>query len=261
MLAERTGRERHDVAAVLGSGLGGYPDTLTDAVAVPYHDLPGFPAPTAAGHSGTAYSALMGRNRVLLLSGRVHAYEGRSADEIAFGVRTAVVSGCRAVVLTNAAGGCAEGLSPGDLAVITDHVNLAGLSPLEGPNDERIGPRFPDMTDVYSPALRDKAHAAAARAGFTLRDGVYFWFRGPMYETPAEVRMARALGGSLVGMSTAPEAIAVRHMGADVLGVSLCTNLAAGISAEALSHDDVVAAGASAAASFAALFDELLPSL
>ncbi len=249
------------MAVVLGSGLGGYPVSLDGAIAVPYAELPGFPAPTASGHAGVAYSALADRNRVLLMSGRVHAYEGRSADEIVFGVRVAVTAGCRVVVLTNAAGGCGDHLAAGDLVLITDHVSLAGLSPLEGPNDERIGPRFPDMTDVYSPALRAEAHAAADRAGFSLKEGVYFWFRGPMFETPAEIRMAQALGGSLVGMSTVPEAIAVRHMGAQVLGISLCTNLAAGISEAPLSHDEVVAAGASASARFGALLDELLPAL
>ena len=260
-LAKRSGRDRHDVAVVLGSGLGGYPVSLDGAIAVPYAKLPGFPAPTASGHAGVAYSALANRNRVLLMSGRVHAYEGRSADEIVFGVRAAVTAGCRVVVLTNAAGGCGDHLAAGDLVLITDHVSLAGLSPLEGPNDERIGPRFPDMTDVYSPALRAEAHAAADRAGFSLKEGVYFWFRGPMFETPAEIRMAQALGGSLVGMSTVPEAIAVRHMGAQVLGISLCTNLAAGISEAPLSHDEVIAAGAAASARFGALLDGLLPAL
>ncbi len=260
-LAERTGCERHDVVGVLGSGLGAYPDRLTGAIEVAYRDLPGFPLPTATGHAGTAYSVQMGPNRVLLMSGRIHAYEGRSADEVTFAVRTAITAGCRVVVLTNAAGGCAAELASGDLVLITDHVNLAGMSVLEGANDERIGPRFPDMTDVYSPALRGKAVAAAERVGVQLKQGTYCWFRGPMYETPAEVRMAQTLGGSLVGMSTVPEATAARHMGAQVLGISLCTNLAAGISADPLSHEEVVQAGAEAAQRFSALFDELLPTL
>ena len=150
-------------------------------------------------------------------------------------------------------------MAAGDLAVITDHVNLAGISPLAGPNDERLGPRFTDMTDVYTPALRAKAHAAAARLGQTLREGVYFWFRGPMFETPAEIRMAKALGGSMVGMSTVPEATAARHMGAQVLGISLCTNLAAGMSDQPLSHTEVIETAAAASERFSALFDELLP--
>ena len=260
-LAEHTGRERHDVAVVLGSGLGEYPNRVSDKVAVPYRDLPGFPIPTAVGHAGTAYSVQMGDNRVLLLSGRAHAYEGHEPDAITFAVRTAVTAGCRVVVLTNAAGCCGDGMAAGDLAVITDHVNLAGISVLAGPNDERLGPRFCDMTDVYTPELRAKAHEAAARLGQHLHEGVYFWFRGPMFETPAEIRMAKALGGSMVGMSTVPEATAARHMGAQVLGISLCTNLAAGISDQPLSHTEVIEAAAAASERFSALFDELLPTL
>ncbi len=261
VLAERTGCERHDVAVVLGSGLGSYPDRLDDAVAVPYRDLPGFPMPTAAGHSGTARSAQLGDNRVLLMSGRAHAYEGHNPEAITFAVRAAVTAGCRVVVLTNAAGCCGHGMSAGDLALITDHINLAGISVLAGPNDERLGPRFTDMTDVYTPALRLKAHAAAARLGQVLREGVYVWFHGPMFETPAEIRMAQALGGSLVGMSTVPEATAARHMGAQVLGISLCTNLAAGLSDTPLSHQEVIDTAAIASERFSALFDELLPTL
>ena len=261
VLAERTGRERHDVCVVLGSGLGGYPDRIRDKVAASYRDLPGFPIPTAIGHAGTAYSTHMGDNRVLLLSGRAHAYEGHDPESITFAVRTAVTAGCRVVVLTNAAGACGEGMAAGDLAVITDHVNLAGVSALAGSNDERIGPRFTDMTDVYTPELQAKAHAAAARLGQTLREGVYFWFHGPMFETPAEVRLAQALGGSMVGMSTVPEATAARHMGAQVLGISLCTNLAAGISDQPLSHTEVIKTAAAASERFSALFDELLPTL
>ena len=260
-LAERTGCERHDVVVVLGSGLGAYPDRIRDKVAVSYQDLPGFPIPTAIGHAGTAYSAQMGENRVLLLSGRAHAYEGQDPEAITFAVRTAITAGCRVVVLTNAAGCCGEGMAAGDLAVITDHVNLAGVSVLAGPNDERLGPRFTDMTDVYTPELRAKAHAAAARLGQELREGVYFWFHGPMFETPAEIRMAKALGGSMVGMSTVPEAAAARHMGAQVLGISLCTNLAAGISDQPLSHTEVIETAAAASERFSALFDELLPTL
>lgn len=261
VIAERTGQERHDVVAVLGSGLGGYPETLDDAIAVPYDDIPGFPIPKAAGHAGTAYSVQMGPNRVLLYSGRAHAYEGHPMDVVTFPIRAAILAGCRKVVLTNAAGGCGDGLVPGDLVVITDHVNVAGVSPLAGENDDRLGPRFPDMTDVYTPALQDKARAAAASVGVELKSGVYFWFHGPMFETPAEIHMARLLGGSLVGMSTVPEATAARHMGADILGVSLCTNLAAGMSGERLSGDEVIETAAEAATRFAALFDALLPAI
>ncbi len=261
VLAERTGCQRHDVVAVLGSGLGLYPDTLTDAVAVPYRDLPGFPIPAAAGHAGTAYSVQMGDNRVLLLSGRAHAYEGHAMDVVTFPVRTAILAGCRSVLLTNAAGGCSDDIAPGDLVLITDHVNMAGFSALKGENDDRLGPRFPDMSDVYTPELRRRARAAAERAGVSLKEGVYFWWQGPMFETPAEVRLSKQLGGSLVGMSTVPEATAARHMGADVLGISLCTNFAAGIAPHRLSGEEVMETAAVAAEKFCALFDELLPVL
>ena len=264
-LADRTGQERHDVVVVLGSGLGTYPDHLAaagaDLVAVSYADLPGFPIPKAMGHAGTAYSVKMGDNRVLLYAGRAHAYEGHEMDAVTFAVRTAIVAGCRTVVLTNAAGGCADDLTPGDLVLITDHVNLAGRSPLAGPNDDRLGPRFPDMTDVWTPALRNTAHAVAREVGVELKEGVYFWFHGPMFETPAEIHVARTLGGSLVGMSTVPEATAARHMGADILGVSLCTNLAAGMSGDRLSGDEVIETAAEASERFCALFDQLVPRL
>ena len=226
VLNRLTGRDGHDVVAVLGSGLGGYPDTLDGAVAVPYSEIPGFPQPSAPGHSGTAYSLEMGGNRVLLYSGRVHHYEGYSPAEIVFPVRAAIMSGTRKVVLTNASGGCTPGIDPGDLVLLTDHINLSGLGPLRGDNDERLGTRFPDMTDVYSPALRRKATDAAASAGISLHEGIYMWWRGPMFETPAEIRMAITLGADLIGMSTVPEAIAARHMGAEVLGISLCTRRA-----------------------------------
>ncbi len=260
-LARHTGQDRHDMVVVLGSGLGGYPDRFPDAVPVPYSDIRGFPLPAAMGHGGTAYSVRVGSNRVLLLSGRVHAYEGYAADEITFAVRTAVLAGCRTVVLTNASGGCGEGIGPGDLVLITDHLNLAGISPLRGDNDERLGPRFPDMTDVYTPALQDKARSAAAEAGVQLREGIYLWWHGPMFETPAEIRMAITLGASLVGMSTVPEATAARHMGADVLAISLCTNRAAGLAGHRLTGEEVIECANQASGRFAALFTALLPRL
>lgn len=261
ILAERTGAERHDVVAVLGSGLGGYPETLEDAVRVPYTELPGFPIPGAVGHAGAAYSAQMGPNRVLLLAGRSHAYEGHPMEAVTFPVRAAILAGAHTVVLTNAAGGCGHGIEPGDLVLITDHINMSGISPLMGDNDERLGPRFPDMSTVYTPTLRAKAHTAAASVGLELGEAVYFWWHGPMFETPAEVRMAKLLGAGLVGMSTVPEATAARHMGADVLGLSLCTNRAAGMSDQPLSADEVIEAAAEASGRLGALFDWLLPAL
>jgi purine-nucleoside phosphorylase len=261
IINQRAGVDAHDVVLVLGSGLGAYPDRFPDSVSIPYGELPGFPRPGAVGHAGIAHSVKMGENRVLLLAGRVHAYEGHPMDVVTFPIRTAVMAGCGTVILTNAAGGCGDGLVPGDLMLISDHINMAGLSPLAGPNDERLGPRFPDMTDVYTPRLRDAARAAGERAGVSLGEGVYLWWRGPMFETPAEIQMARILGASLVGMSTVPEATAARHMGADILGISLVTNLAAGMSGQRLTAEEVIETADAAAGRFAALFDELLPTL
>lgn len=256
-----TGAPSHDLAVVLGSGLGTYGDAALGATQIPYEEIPGFPIPDAVGHAGAAISLTIGDNRVLLLSGRVHAYEGYSMDQVTFAVRTSILGGCRTVVLTNAAGGCGEGQTAGDLVLVTDHLNLSGLSPLAGPNDPRLGPRFPDMSDVYTAELREVAHTAAREAGVALGEGVYAWFQGPMYETPAEVQMAKRLGADLVGMSTAPEATAARHQGANVVAISLVTNLAAGISPTPLSSEEVISAGAKARNRFSGLLDALLRRL
>ena len=260
VIAERTGRPGHRMAVVLGSGLGDYAATLPGAIALPYTEIPGWPVPTVAGHSGTLYSTDVS-GPILVLSGRAHMYEGRHLDDVVFGVRVAVTAGARIVVLTNAAGGVAEGLQPGDLVLISDHLNLTGSNPLTGPNDERLGPRFPDLTDLYSPRLRAIARSSADRADVPLGEGVYAWLAGPSYETPAEIRMVRTLGGDLVGMSTVPEAIAARHMGAEVLGISLVTNLAAGISPTPLTHEEVQQTASTARDRFTKLLDHLLPEL
>lgn len=259
-LLERTGVEAYDIVVVLGSGLGDYALTIEDRLPLSYVDL-GLPIPRAVGHGGTAYSVRIGKQQVLLLAGRVHAYEGLAMEVVTYPIRAAIVAGARTVILTNAAGGCGDDINPGDLVLITDHLNMSGMSPLMGENDDRLGPRFPDMSDVYTPALRAKAHAAAAAVGEELKEAVYFWWHGPMFETPAEVRMAKMLGAGLVGMSTVPEATAARHMGADVLGLSLCTNRAAGMSATRLSSEEVIEAATAAAARVRALFDALLPVL
>lgn len=261
VVARRSGRRSHHLAVVLGSGLGGYATTLPEAVTIPYEDIPGFPAPRVEGHAGRLVSTTAASAPVLVLAGRVHTYEGWALDEVVFGVRTAVACGAEVVVLSNAAGGVGEGLEPGDLVLITDHINLAARNPLIGQNDDRLGPRFPDMSTVYPKELRAVAREAAGTAGVTLREGVYAWFLGPSYETPAEVQMARRLGADLVGMSTVPEAIAASHMGARVLGISLVTNLAAGISPVPLSHDDVTRTAAEARGRFTRLLDVLLPAL
>jgi purine-nucleoside phosphorylase len=255
------GNEGHDVLAVLGSGLGDYPTTLPDAIAVPYSQIPGFPLPQVAGHSGTLYSARLGTKRILFLSGRAHAYEGHPMDKVVLAVRAGIRSGCGTVLLTNAAGGCGDHLTPGDLALITDHINLAGLNPLVGMNDSRYGPRFPDMTGVYSPELRAVAALTGDEVGVPVKEGVYAWFLGPSFETPAEIAMAKRLGADLVGMSTVPEAIAARHMGAEVIGISLVTNLAAGLSPTPISHEEVSITAEAARDRFTRLLNALLPRL
>ncbi|MBT8248701.1 MAG: purine-nucleoside phosphorylase [Acidimicrobiia bacterium] len=254
-----TTRRKHTLAMVLGSGLGGYGAEDPGAIAMPYLDIPGFPVTKVRGHRGTLFSlkADESENSVLIFSGRAHAYEGLPLHDVVFGVRTAVAAGCTTVVLTNAAGAVSNHLEPGDLALITDHLNLAGMNPLIGGNDERVGPRFPDMTDVYDPGLRSIAEEAALAAGVALKSGVYAWFSGPSYETPAEIEMVRRLGADLVGMSTVPEAIAARHMGAKVLGISLVTNKAAGLSPEPLSHDEVTMSAGLARQDLTMIIDEL----
>jgi purine-nucleoside phosphorylase len=238
-IAELTGIERHDVALVLGSGWAGVLDLLGETVAeAPQHEVPGFPPPAVAGHVGVIRSVRIGATdrRALFVGSRTHLYEGKGVRQVVHGVRTAAAAGCRAVVLTNGCGGLRQEWGPGTPVLISDHINLTATSPLEGAT-------FVDLTDLYSLRLRE----IARQVDPLLPEGVYVQFPGPQYETPAEVRMARALGGDLVGMSTTLEAIAAREAGMEVLGISLVTNPAAGISPEPLSHDEVVEAGRAAA--------------
>jgi len=259
-IADATGFDAHDAALVLGSGLGDYAASLPDAVVVPYADIPGFPVPQVVGHGGSLVSAPVGDGRILILSGRVHTYEGWEMDEVVFGVRAVIASGAKRVMLTNAAGGVNASYSPGDLVVIKDHLNFTGRNPLLGLNDDRLGPRFPDLSTVYTPRLRSELANVFTDVGITPYEGTYAWFLGPTYETPAEVQMGRTLGADLVGMSTVPEAIAARHMGAEVAGISLVTNLAAGISPTPLSHDEVTETAAKAKETFTAVLDAYLPT-
>lgn len=249
-LAEATGAARHDIAVVLGSGWKPAADRMGEVVAeLPMVELGGFPAAAVAGHGSTVRSIASGEHRILAYMGRVHLYEGHHPNTVAHAVRTAVRAGCRAVVLTNAAGGLRAGMRPGQPVLIADHLNLTGRTPLLGPNDDRLGPRFPDMSHAYSPRLRDLARSVDP----TLEEAVYAGFLGPTYETPAEVRMAATLGGHLVGMSTVQETIAAVHAGAEVLGVSLVTNLAAGLSDEVLDHHEVLEVAAASADRMGAL--------
>ncbi|MBV9093556.1 MAG: purine-nucleoside phosphorylase [Streptosporangiaceae bacterium] len=246
---------RHDVAVVLGSGWTPAADAIGPADAeIPLAELGGFPEPTVVGHAPTVRSVAAGPLRALVFLGRVHLYEGLPPTAVVHGVRTAVSAGCRAVILTNAAGGIRRGLGVGQPVLISDHLNLTGASPLAGPPPS-AGSRFVDLTGLYSPRLR----ALARDADPSLAEGVYAMLPGPHYETPAEITMLARLGADLVGMSTVLEAIAARQMGAEVLGVSLVTNLAAGLAGHGLSHAEVVEAGRASASRMGALLAGILP--
>lgn len=260
-IAELSGRPRHDAALVLGSGLGDYAASRSEAVAIPYTDIPHFPAPRVEGHAGTLYSIAVGDKAALVFSGRVHFYEGWSMFDVVFGARSAAVAGCHTVLLTNASGGVSRGLSVGDLVVISDHINNTGQNPLIGANDPRLGPRFPDVSDAYSNRLRKMMKGIFDEINLPYKEGVYTWFTGPSYESPAEIEMVRRIGGDLVGMSTVPEAVALAHMGRRVGAISLVTNLAAGASDEPVTHEEVQEAAALAKTSFTRLIDHLLPYL
>lgn len=238
-IRERADGRSPEVAIVLGSGLGGFFDRLTDAFSVEYADVPGWPATAVAGHAGRLGIGRLAGKTVAVLSGRVHLYEGHEMDRVVFATRVMARLGVKAIILTNAAGGINAAFGKGALMVIDDHINFLGRNPLTGPNDDRFGVRFPDMTEVYSPRLRAIADAASAACGVAVQHGVYIAVPGPSYETPAEIRAFRTLGADAVGMSTVPEAIAARHMGLEVLGISCITNMAAGMLPETLSHEEV----------------------
>ena len=255
-LAELTDRPRHDIAVVLGSGWALAADALGSAsTQVPMADLGGFPEPTVPGHLAAVRSVSIGQQAALVFLGRAHLYEGHSPATVVHGVRTAIAAGCRTVVLTNAAGGIRDGLRPGQPVLISDQLNLTGRSPLTGPSPPAGYPsRFTDLTELYSARLREVARAAAP----DLTEAVYAGLPGPHYETPAEIRMLRSCGAGLVGMSTVLEAIAARHLGAQVLGICLVTNIAAGLSAQPLDHEEVVAAGQRASAELGGLLASIL---
>jgi len=235
----RLGGRRPRVALVLGSGLGPFADRLESAVTIPYADIPEFPRSTVAGHAGRLVIGDAGGVTCVAMQGRVHTYEGHPAARVAFPARVMIALGARTLIVTNASGGVRPSFEPGTLMLLADHLNLLGDNPLRGENDERLGPRFPDMSHAYAPELRRIARDAAARLGFELAEGVYAALPGPTYETPAEVRMLATLGADAVGMSTVPETIVANHMGARVLGISCITNKAAGLSATPLSHEEV----------------------
>jgi purine-nucleoside phosphorylase len=250
-----------DVAVVLGSGLGDFADQIDGAFSVPYGDIPHWPASRVIGHAGKLVCGTVKGKRVLALSGRVHHYEGHDMPTVTFAMRALGRLGVPRVILTNAAGGISPNCSRGALMVIDDHINLMGNNPLVGPNDERFGLRFPDMTNVYSPRLRAIADEAARAMGAPLQHGVYVAVLGPSYETPAEIRAFRTLGADAVGMSTAPEAIAARHMQMEVLGISCITNAAAGVFPEPLHHSEVMETAQQVKGQFIALLEGIIGRL
>ena len=247
-----------DVAIVLGSGLGDFAEGLTDAVVTPYGDIPHWPASAVIGHAGKLVAGTLGGKSVAVLSGRVHYYEGHELRTVTFATRVLGRLGVKRIILTNAAGGINTAFPPGTLMIIDDHINLLGSNPLVGANEDRFGPRFPDMTDVYSTRLRQIADEAAAARGLAVAHGVYVAVHGPSYETPAEIRFLRTIGADAVGMSTVPEALVARHMGIEVLGISCITNPAAGVLPEPLHHDEVMAVARRVRGEFSALLEGII---
>ncbi len=260
-LLQRKINEPAKVAVVLGSGLGVLADRLTDTVVIPYAEIPHFPTPTVHGHSGNLIAGTLGTTRILALQGRFHYYEGHDLEAVTFPVRVLKALGVKTLILTAATGGINLDYRPGDLICLSDHLNLIGSNPLRGPNDDRLGLRFPDMTQVYSSTLRTLAAEEAARLGLKLREGVYACLPGPSYETPAEIRMLRTLGADVVGMSTVPEAIVARHSGLDVLAFALVTNAAAGVTGAPITHEEVIEIGREAGEKLGGLIEAILPRI
>jgi len=252
---------RPRIGLVLGSGLGSFADDLTDALRIPYDQIASFPRSTAIGHAGQLVIGKSGNVPVAVMQGRVHLYEGYSAAEVAFPTRVLGRMGIRALILTNAAGGINVDYGQGALVILRDHINLQGQNPLTGANDDRFGPRFPDMSYTYSKRFREIALEEAKKLSIAPREGVYAALAGPSYETPAEIRYLRTIGADLVGMSTVPEAIAARHMGIKLLAISCVTNMAAGILDQPLNHEEVLQVGRRVMSQFIALLRAVLPRM
>jgi purine-nucleoside phosphorylase len=246
------------VAIVLGSGLGGFAEEFKEPVSLPYNEIPGFVSSTAQGHVGRLVIGKVEGVPVLAMQGRVHYYEGYSLEEVTFPIRTFKLLGVDTLILTNAAGGIDVQLSQGALMVISDHLNFMGVNPLRGPNDERFGPRFPDMSEVYSRELQELVIEESRALGITIRRGIYAALAGPCYETPAEIHMLRSFGADAVGMSTVPEAIVARQMGMKILGISCITNMAAGISENPINHEEVMETGQRVRETFTKLLRQVI---
>ena len=252
---------RPSIAVVLGSGLGAFIDVLNPRIDIPYAEIPGWPCSTAAGHAGKLVFGRLGSLDVAVMAGRAHLYEGYSPSQVTYGVRVLGRLGVRTMVFTNAAGGINQSLERGGLVLISDHINLQGSNPLSGPNEETLGPRFPDMSDAYSRELRLRAKQVAADLCIHLSEGVYAAMLGPSYETPAEIRFLRTIGADVVGMSTAAEAIVANHMGMRVLGISCVTNMAAGILPQKIDHEEVLETGGMVKNKLLRFLTALLPKL
>ena len=252
---------RPEIALILGSGLGDYADTLENAVKIPYSEIPNFPQPTVEGHTGAFVFGEKEGKAVVVAQGRVHYYEGLPMQEITLPVRVLSAIGVKTLVLTNAAGGVNLSYKPGTLMLISDHINFSGANPLIGPNLEKFGPRFPDVSDLYTAQIRERIKTKAAEANIPLEEGVYLMCSGPNYETPAEIRAFRTLGADAVGMSTVPEALVAGHSGMDVVGVSCITNMAAGVLPVKLNHAEVVETAAKVHDQFHRLVDVILQTL
>ena len=250
-----------EIAVILGSGLGGFEAELEQPIEIAYEDIPGFPVSTVAGHAGRFTVGTIRGKRVLVMSGRFHSYEGYSMKKVTLPVRVMSLIGVKTLIVTNAAGAVNESYQPGDLIILSDFINLAGKNPLRGRNLDKFGPRFPDMSNAYDPELRRLALSEGRRLGISVKEGVYTWFNGPSYETPAEIRMTRILGGDLVGMSTVPETIVARHSGMKVLGISSVTNMAAGVLDSPINHEEVLAAGAAVRESFKKLVTAVIDAM
>jgi purine-nucleoside phosphorylase len=252
---------RPTVGVVLGSGLGAFANALADRVDIAYHDIPGWPGSTAVGHAGKLIIGRLGDVTVAVMAGRAHLYEGYSPAQVTYGVRVLGSLGVKSMVFTNAAGGINLSLQRGGLVLISDHINLQGCNPLCGPNDDLLGPRFPDMSEAYSRDFREKAKQVAAEQCIPIAEGVYAAMLGPNYETPAEIRYLRIIGADVVGMSTVPEVIVANHMGMKVLGISCVTNMAAGILQQKINHEEVLETGAMVRDTLLRFLKALLPQL
>lgn len=254
-------KNQPEIGIVLGSGLGDFADAIEDKIEIPYTEIPGFPVSTVKGHDGKLIFGKINSKEVCVMKGRIHYYEGYDIKEVVYPIEVLAGLGIKTLILTNAAGGVNTDFEPADLMIINDHINIMGKNPLIGPNDEDLGPRFPDMTDLYNKDLIELAEKSAKKLDIDIKEGVYMYFTGPSYETAAEVRMARILGADAVGMSTVPEAIIARHRGLKILGISTITNMSTGILDTPLDHTEVVEVGQEVAGKFKELLKEIIEEI